>query len=470
MKVGIFGSTAVQAAGGGMGTISHEEDVLATNAFIEAGELAHEAESDYADMVQANVVGAKLDTQAAMVGTMLGKPESITSGTVAMARESMELALVALGGGVSDYQVSTESMEAAPLQALEVTTEGIKDVAKKIYESIKMVFKKIALTMKKMTAKLVVAMDGTSNLAEKMLASFMKKGAKLTPQEFDEKTALSIVTRGSAFEVIADTVSDSKYAIYRLTTNLEAVRDYCDLRASDYTALVAAITKLTEDNADGDHVVTALKEGSFKSAQYVAASNAAKFGKAATAFKGLGSGLSELKLSADQLAEVSLPEGATSPVFYPTFVKGSKIHGVVFYVPDVESIDTSNPRELLGSVTFSNASFTAVDEAGLVASAKALKVMTVSEIEKALTVLKPATKALQLFAAARLKDVDRAMKEIDKAAKASSGIAVLNRIAGTEFNKTRMFIAGNYISTIFALAAYYRNEMTTVALHIKQYK
>lgn len=471
MKVGILGTTSAQEHASGMGAISHEDDVLATDAFIEASELAHESESDYANMVQANVVGAKLDTQAAMADTMLGKPESITSGTVMMARESMELALVALGGGVSDYQVSTESMESAPLQALEVTTEGIKDVSKKIYESIKMVFKKIALTMKKMAAKLVVAMDGTGKKAKAMAKSFAIDSRGQIAGKFEEKTALRLVKRNAGFNLLAAEFGGADKVVGALTSNLDVVSAYTQQSIVDYATFTAKVKELTDANTSGNIILKAFKDGVYKTISFLTGKKAAEAGTTKGAkFTGIDGSVTPLKLTTDQLDETSVPDGATNVVFYPMFVKGAKIHGVVFFTPEVEDDVDTNSQVLFSLVEYTNTSITAYDDDALEAQGKSLQPMTVGDIEKKLNSLKDASKTVKSFSDARFKDIDRLTKEMDKSAKASSGLSILNSISGKQFNKTRMFVAGNYVSSIFATASHYRNELATVAAHIDQYE
>jgi len=471
MKVGILGSTSVQATADSVGTISHEDDVLATDAFIEAGELAHESESDYADMVQANVVGAKLDTQAALADTMLGKPESITSGAVMMARESMELALVALGGGVSDYQVSTESMETAPLQALEVTTEGIKDVSKKIYESIKMVFKKISLTMKKLAAKLVVAMDGTSKKAKAMSKAFAINNSGQIAGKFEEKTALQLVKRSAGFNLLAAEFGGADKVVGALTANLEVVSEYSKQSIVDYATFTTQVKKLTSENASGNIIARAFKDGAYKTLAFLTGKKAAEAGNTkGVNFTGIVGGVTPLKLTSDQLDESSVPDGATNAVFYPTFVKGAKIHGVIFFTPEVEDDVDTNPRVLFGLIEYTNTSITAYDDDALETQGKSLQPMTAGDIEKKLGSLKDASKTIKAFSDARFKNIDQLTKEMDKSAKAGTGLSILNSISGKQFNKTRMFVAGNYISSVFATAAHYRNELATVAAHIGQYE
>jgi len=479
MKVGILGSTSAHETVGGMGAISHEDDVLATDAFIEAAELAHESESDYADMVQATVVGAKLDTQAALADTMLGKPESITSGTVMMARESMELALVALGGGVSDYQVSTESMESAPLQALEVTTEGIKDVSKKIYESIKMVFKKIALAMKKLAAKLVVAMDGTSKKAKAMTKSFAIDNAGKVAKKFEEKTASKLVKRSAGFNLLAGKYSGATNVVSKLTANLVVVTEYTAAVLADYTALAAAVVtarvglKGTEEEHTKPElqiINDELKQLNPKTLAFVAAKARANNSTDKIDFKGIDGGAVAIDLTSDQLDETSAPDGATNVVFYPTFTKGDKIHGVIFYTAELESGQDPTIDGLLHTIEYTNTSVTAYDESALESQGKALQVMSTSEITNKLDSLKDASKTIKSFSDARFKEIDGLNKEMDKAAKASSGLSVFNRLSGKQFNKTRMFVAGNYISSVFATASHYRNELATVAAHIGQYE
>jgi len=175
----------------------------------------------------------------------------------------MELALVALGGGVSDYQVSTESMESAPLQALEVTTEGIKDVSKKIYESIKMVFKKIMLSMKKLVAKLVVAMDGTSKKAKAMAKSFAIDSAGQVAKKFEEKDALRLVKRSAGFNLLADKFGGADSVVGKLTENLKVLSEYSSQSIEDYGKFVEEL-KAVAANFEGDKVTEAFKNGDFK--------------------------------------------------------------------------------------------------------------------------------------------------------------------------------------------------------------
>jgi uncharacterized protein YbjQ (UPF0145 family) len=101
--------------------------------------------------------------------------------------------------------------------------------------------------------------------------------------------------------------------------------------------------------------------------------------------------------------------------------------------------------------------------------AKNTKVLDRADIESGLTDLKTASKDLKAFSDARMKDIDEAMKDIANVAKDDSGNAVINRLRGTEFNRTRMFIAGNYLASIFAVASNAKGELVEYVTHIKQY-
>jgi len=470
MKYGIFGKTEMAAAVVTVAdTLSTEDMILADQAFDDAAAIATEAESDYESMSQALAVGQQVEVQAALATETLEHPEVVNAATVALARESMALAVIAMGGTLSpEYAVSTEAMQSAPVQSLEVATEGLKDTAKKIYEGIKMIFKKIALSMKKLAAKLVVALNSVGSKAEAVLKSFsVDKDSIPDTAGFDVKVAAKLIkSRAAMTAMIAAGQDTDGFGV----GNIQAISAFTSEAAADLTALFAAAGK--DGAATEKSLLVALTAGGFKSFKYQLAAEVAKAGSASGLSKlDLGGKAKKLELSSDQTDELNLPKDTVSgsASFYPTYVKGNSIHGVVFYATELSEDELKSSSDVLASVKYSNASVTAMSDKEIEDAAKALKIMDRAAIVTMLEGLKSASKDLKKFSDSRMKDIDVATKEIDAAAKAGEGVALFNRIAGSEFNKIRMFIAGNHISSVFAMASLAKHQLGFVVANIKTY-
>jgi len=443
--------------------------VVSDEAYDDAVAIGQEAEVDAAAISQAMSVSDRVVAQEAMVAEMLAKPELITAGTVALARESMDLAMVALGAesAGSDFRVSIESMESAPVEAMEVTHEGVKDVAKKIYEGIKMVFKKIVLQIKKLAVKLVIAMDGSSAKAASMLKAFeANKDFVPTAKELPEEVATKLIARVGGINVLNSAWGDK--GILTAQGNLEAVRTFTESVTGDLETL-HKVADAEADGSDAAKLLAALKSGSFKSFKYQVAQAVAKGDKAGLAKIEVGGTAKALKLTNDQLAELNIPEGVVSGSvqFYPTFPKGNKLHGVVFYSVDVG--EDASAAAIVGAIKYSNGTVTALSESDIAKAAKSATVLARDVIVAKLRGFETASKDLKAYSDARMKDVDKAMKDIDTIAKKSDGLAVFNRLAGSELNMSRMFIAGNHISSVLAGASTTRAVLGGIAAHINMY-
>ncbi|MDQ6990596.1 MAG: hypothetical protein Q9M11_02540 [Mariprofundaceae bacterium] len=467
MKYGILGQLSTESAGfETTAALSAADEVLAEQAFAEAGEIATESESTYGNLVQAMAVAGKLEVQAELGESLLIKPETVSVGIAALAHESMVLAQTALGGTTNKYNVSTEDMLASPVQALEVSVEGIKDTAKKIYEGIKMIFKKIALQIKKLAAKLVVALNGTGKKAEKMLKSFnADKTATATKGKMDEDKATKLLKLEGG-KLALGAIAEAK-----LVENMAAISKANEDVAADLIKLAAQVTSVVGeiDDTNDAKYREAFQATDFNSAKYKQIKNAVAEGTI-SGYDLTGGTL--YPLTNPQKSDLGLDNSVidASIKFYPLFWKGNKISGVVNYLETPDDADKNDPRAVVGLYMTKNVTFQGLSDEELTNKAKAYKIMPRASIVTKLAVSKGATKKLKSFSDARVKDIDKAMKAIDKVAKVRSGWAVFNRLANTELNRSRMFIAGNYVSSIFAMANNVRAELAISAANINMYE
>jgi len=442
------------------------EDIMAEAAYDEAAVIAHESEVSAMQMLQGSAIADHLEDQAAYGEVLLADAGSINKSTVALARESMTLAVVALGGVVSEeYLVSNEAMEASPAQAMEVTNEGVKDVAKKIYAGIKMLFAKIALQIKKLVAKLVVALNGTGKKAEKLLAKFKEnKAAKPTKAKFEPEEAEKIIRSTMSVSASSEFDDDS------FDTNFKAVVKWSEGFDTDIDAIEAAM----KDNAELS-VIDAVQGVSPKSIKMAVVKDILKAkgnksaAKESLASLGKGLGFVAADVTKEQYSDLNVDSGEFA-VFLPLFVKGNSVHGALFHTKEAVDVEKLDLGGIANLVSYKNSSYTYMTDAEVTEKSKNSEVMDRGEILATLTDMKTASKDLKKFSDSRLKELDTAMKDINKAASAAPGLAILNRLRTTEHNKIRMFIAGNYISSIFAEAQVTRSRLHLAVAHIDMYK
>lgn len=461
---GILGmNTKSEASSSGELTI--ESMVLADEEFADAAELVHEHEVETAAMGQAIVMAERLEDQVILGTEAMANPELVTVATAAYARESMQLALAALGGARSDYEVTTESIQSSPVSSLEVTTEGIKDTAKKIYEAVKNIFKKIGLTIKKLAAKLVVALDGVGKKAEKMLKNIKAdSGATASETKLSSKDSSKIMNSLAAVTALKMALSSKGEPNKVLADNMNAIAKFTDDVGSDITKFEEALAGTNKDDKDSDRVTAALAATSFDSVKYQYIKSVSASGGQSGKAPELPGATNIPDASADKLDGVDA-EGDIR--FYPTYAKGKYIHGVVLYAEKIEDDDKDNVASMANKVKYANARWDITAEDNF--PDEDLKVMSKGELETLLKDLKPASKKLKSFSDARMANIDKVMKQIDKVATKKSGLSMFNRLASSEFNKIRMVAAGNYVASIFAMAAVNKADLRKAAIHWSMY-
>jgi len=472
MKYGIFGVTSKPSEVAQDSELTIESMVMAEAAFDEAAELAHEAEVEAISIAQAVNVAEHMDQQAVLGTEAAQHPEMINSLSVALARESMVMATVALGGTCDAEEViTTESMTSAPVESMEVTTEGFKSRTKSIYEGIKILFKKIGLTMKKMAAKLVVAMDSTGKKAEKMLKNLkamskaVAKETKLSEKDSKKLNKsmggyLGLRSAGSAFETPAQMMES-------LEKNMKALAVMGKDIAEDSQILSEAMQSDAVKNAAND---TDRIKATFAAAKGLASNKylTAKSIAGATTVK-VRAALSDGEIMAisdgDRKDALNLDSDVESFAFYPTYVRGNNIHGVVIYVEKVD--DAESVDDFLKAYKYKNAQVPGLTDDEL---DKEIPVGTQAYMNDTLTMLKSASKKLKSFSDARMKDLDAISKAVDKEAKKASGFSFFNRLRDSEVTHIRLFAAANFVASIFAYAKFNRAILHSVAVHMDMYE
>ena len=497
MKYGIFGTLSTESESvddakfeeNVMGEVSDEAD------YAEVCDMVASSESEYLSMEQATAVAAKLDVQHEITGELLEHPEDVTVGAVAMARESMDLALAVLGGRPStEYAVSNESMVSSPLHALQVTHEGIGKTSKRIYEGIKMLFKRIALTIKKMAAKLVVMLNRTGKKAEKMLKAFKAdKTAHATKSKLESDDATKILKKLSGYSALLEESGFGAKTWDVLAKNMKGIVAYNDL----LTKMIPSLTKAVEEAgmAAGKQVlvdaVFATDNAKAKRAEFDAMSpeemseaikkvpDALAAAKLASAEKLTAEGLSGLtggkvnEFQIDESDDHNIPDEyePDSLVFLPVYPKGDKIHGVLFYRKKLDDDERDDEIAQIASVKYINATVDAYDDDTVTTKTENTPVWSRDEINTELTSLKPASTQLKTFADARQRDIDKATKDINKYEKDRKGNwGYITRFRNSTYSRMRMFVAGNFVSSIFARAAIARAQLATAAIHISYYE
>ena len=483
MKYGIFGTLSTESES--VDDAKFEENVMVEVSdeadYTEVCDMVASSESEYLSMEQATAVASKLDVQHELTGEMLEHPEEVTAGAVAMARESMDLALAVLGGRPStEYAVSNESMVSSPLHALQVTHEGIGKTSKRIYEGIKMLFKRIALTIKKMAAKLVVMLNRTGKKAEKMLKAFKAdKTSNATKSKLEDSDATKIIDRTGGVRALKknnDSFGATAVEVYKtLAVNMKMVKDVNSAYATGVSELKDAVIKHNSTATENDKInsltdVTTNKLNAISTNKVLL--ELVDTGKLnITKFVGHINNEAKNLDIANRLDDLSLTdEYVDAPVFYPTYTKGNKIHGVVFYKKKVESGEDNTVVDILNSFKWTNASVSGILDGELENEKKVMTVKSREDISTDLTSLKPASTQLKTFADARQRDIETVVKEINKLAKDSGVKTIFKSYESKQATRTRMFVAGNYVASIFAMASTMRAELAEAAMHVSYYE
>jgi len=465
MKYGIFGASE-QTAPVTSGELTIEELVMADEAYAEALDLAHEAEVDAIAMAQAEVVAEHLEEQAVLGTEAAQHPEMINSFAVALAHESMVLATAALGGSVSEeYSVTTESMTSAPVQAMEVTTEGFTRTVKNIYEGIKMFFKRIALSLKKIVVKLVVVMNGSGKKAEKMLKNFRAdKNKRMIETKLEGKASEST----AKLDLIKKFLKDNNLDAAKLSANMEAVIDFSDGTTTDLAKLKESAEKetATEDGAkDGESEgVLAATVNVIKKAGKVM-SGALTRAAVALNIVTLDGGNAYTGNAFDDEVPSDAVAGRTS--IYPVFYKGTTVTAVCFYGTELDEEDADSPMARLNSYKYKVIKLNLAKEAGL---PERVDVWSTSDIETRLGNLKTAGKKIKSMGDKRISSINKLLKAIDKHVSGRTGFTFINRYISSEFSRIRMLVANLYISSALAEVSNVRHELSVVAKHISMYE
>jgi len=491
MSFGLLGTLARESEHTDLGgELTQVEDIAGEAAFDDASEIAREAEMDAAKMIQGLAVADRLEEQADY-GTALVESGSVDKSAVALARESMCLAITALGGDPrqSEYVVSRESMDDSPVQAMAVTVEGVGSTAKKIYEGVKLLFKKIANQIKKLAAKLVVAMNRTGKKAEKMLKNFKnQKDKKPKSSKIEDSIRDKILKRaGGIIGYAASDTSDDFYAAYdKMAAGIDSVLD-------DIITITKKTSELTLDGVT-DAVTTGNKDKNRAAKEKIAkelgidASSIASKGGSDWAKAALDLAASEtVKISDGAMAkkmasELSSASGLSdtelaNSVMVPIYAKGPNLYFSVTYYKDstlerVAELEKDNDEAgaAIEATHFAvrNFSLDVVEPSG--ANDETMSVMSVGDIVDMLGAMKSSSKKLKSFSDKRLKDMDKVMKVVNDAAKKSSGLTIINRLKNNNANKLRTVVASTFISSIFAMASCEKGLLYMAAQHMDMYE
>lgn len=466
MYTGILGMNKKESVGAGSGDLTIESMIECEELYAEALELGHEAHMDAIRMGQGIAVAERLEDQAVLATEAMANPELVTSATAAYARESMALAMTALGAPTTGEAVcTTESIQASPVNALDVTTESIKSTAKKVWNAIKMVFQRIGLAMKKLVVKLVVVMNRTGKKAEKMLKNFKAdkaatpKEGKLTGKDGDraQKLGMAMKLVNDEFKVTAD----------EMKANMAAIVDFADSTSDDAEGLQALVDAKAAAKDNPAALVAsiftiALLKDKLKSPKAVAlfTGSAVKLGSGTKAATG-----SVAKKSIDDHLSGDV-ESESRSVLYPLYVKGVHVICALFYMEKLEDDDKENAIAALRAQKYQIVRIDASEDVDLKDD---IPVMSRGEIEAKLTEAKKASKQLDSASKKAMTSIDKLMKQIDKVAAKKSGPAFLNRFIKSEYSSMRVLVANTYLDSVLAMASDVRNDLRVTALHMADY-
>jgi len=160
-----------------------EQLVEATEAEDEMAEAFDDAEDDAAGIEEAEEVQEQADDQAEEQTEKIESGEPITPVEAAVATEQLR-ALVEFAGlngrrSVSDHVIAKEdygTIETGPATAYKISTEGFKEVAKAMVDTIKKLFASLMLKIKDLMSKILVAF----NTDVKAVTGLLEKANKMT--------------------------------------------------------------------------------------------------------------------------------------------------------------------------------------------------------------------------------------------------------------------------------------------------
>ena len=346
-------------------------------------------------------------------------------------------------------------MTSAPVQSLEVTTEGFKSTAKNIYEGIKMFFKRIALSLKKIVVKLVVAMNGSGKKAEKMLKNFKAdKNKRLSETKLEGKASEPT----AKLDLINEFLKDSGLDAAKLSANMEAITAFADESSEDMDKLKAGIEAYLK--AGDDAAKSSAVDNAINSMSGVVHKAAMSLGKVALTGANEYAG-EEFK---DEVPSDAVA-GRTS--IYPVFYKGTTVTAVCFYGTEIDDEDKDSAQAKVNSYKYKVIKLDLAKEADL---PDHVDVWSTSVIETRLGNLKSAGKKIKAMGEKRIASVNKLLKAIDKHVSGRTGFTFINRYISSEFSRIRMLVANLYISSALAEVSNVRHELSVVAKHISMYE
>ena len=171
---------------------------------------ASQIETDIVTMEESDEVIEELQEQVNDNTQMIEEgPENITEEIVAVAQEKYFIAAARLGYPTEELMKNRISLEAArvsPVQALTISTEGVKETIKRMIEAIKNMFSKIVESIKKLLAKAVMFFSGVTNKAKELKTRLNKlpgdiKVEKTTQDDIFFKLPIFIAASGNKIDV-----------------------------------------------------------------------------------------------------------------------------------------------------------------------------------------------------------------------------------------------------------------------------
>ena len=141
---------------------------------------ASQVETDIVTMEESEEVIEELQEQVVENEHMIeNSPENITEEIVAVAQEKYFIAAARLGYPTEELMKNRISLEAArvsPVQALTISTEGVKETLKKMLEAMKNMFSKIVESIKKLLARAAMFFGGVVSKAQELKKRLDKLG------------------------------------------------------------------------------------------------------------------------------------------------------------------------------------------------------------------------------------------------------------------------------------------------------
>jgi len=231
-----------------------------TAAFESIAVLASEAEMARETIALSESVVASMESQVVCEKELMAKPESVSGATVVLSMESLNATAVILGADLP-AKLSSESIEASPVDSLEIAIEEKQSLIARVIVTIKAMYKKFVAILKKMYVKAAVAMNGTAKQAEALKAkiSEMKDGKDI---EVDEKLLKLINAKlGGAMTKLGAKEFDSKF-VKDLMDRIKAGRS-ADAISGTISAMAGKIDKAmsaAKDETSGKEVNDMIKE------------------------------------------------------------------------------------------------------------------------------------------------------------------------------------------------------------------